>query len=350
MQEKNTPDNKKIIIIGAGAVGMAVATSLKRHSDYKVTVFSADSHTAYSQCGMPFVIGRQIENYQDLILRDDRFFKDMDIDLRLKTKVDSIDLENKTINSKGEKYQFDKLVIATGSTPKVPENIPGISLENVFTLRTLTDAMEIGKALENASNVVIIGGGSIGAELAAATSGRNINTTLLNRSSSILSHNVDPDMADPVQEHLESLGVNVITGYIPESINGKEKVESVTISGTEFPADLVIISTGVKPENILAEEAGIDIGQTGGIIVNEYLHPSVNGKFNQNVFCGGECVEVYDYVTGKPMLSQVASTARRMAGVISANLVSEDQKFGPILNPWVAVIGKIQAGSTGITS
>ncbi|WP_340819886.1 FAD-dependent oxidoreductase [Methanolobus sp. WCC4] len=348
MQE-NEHKKGKVIIVGAGAVGMAVATSLTRHSNYSITVFSTDKHTAYSQCGMPFAIGGQIDSLDSLILRDPQTFRDMGIDLRLGTKVDSIDLKGRCIISAGETYPFDKLVIATGSTPEIP-SIPGATLENVFTLRTLSDAKKIDQALNDVTRAIIIGGGSIGAELAAATSRRNIDTTLINRSPSILSHNIDPDMADPVQEHLESLGVKVITGYVPESINGKNKVESVTITSTAFPADLVIIATGVSPENELASEAGIDIGETGGIIVDRYLHPSVGGEYDQDIYCGGECTEVHELITGKAMLSQVASTARRMAGIITNNLTSEPMEFDPILNPWVALIGEIQAGTTGITS
>lgn len=343
-------NGKKVIIVGGGAVGMAVATSLRRHSNYSVTVFSKDKHTAYAQCGMPFVIGKQIKDFDSLILRDNKFFKDMGIDLRLESKVDSIDIEGHKIISNKQEYHFDKLVIATGSKAKIPKNLQGSSLQNVFTLRTLLDAMKIEEALTKASNVTIIGAGAVGAELAAAISQRNISTILINRSSSILSHNIDPDMAESIKEHLEYLGVKVITEHIPESINGETHAKSVTIASTEFPADLVIISTGVEPENELAFSAGIDIGDTGGIIVNEYLHPSVGGKFHQDIFCGGECVEVHELITGKPMLSQIASTARRMAGVIRNNLTSNPEQFGPILNPWVAVIGELQVGTTGLTS
>jgi NADH oxidase (H2O2-forming) len=342
--------NGKIIIIGGGAVGMAVATSLTRHSDYSITVFSADVHTAYSQCGMPFVISGEIKDFKTLIRRDEKFLKGIGIDLHLGTRIDSINTKESTVVSGTEEYHYDKLVIATGSKTKIPSDIPGTRLGNVFTLRTLSDAIKIEEAVKNASSVVIIGGGSIGAELAAAIVRRNVNTTLLNRSSSILSHNVDPDMAETVQEHLESMGVNLITGYVPSALNGEENVSFVTIGTTDFPADLVIFATGVEPENELAIHAGVDIGTTGGIIVDEYLHPSISGAFHPDIYCGGECVEVLDYITGKPMLSQVASNARRMAGTITKNLTSKPVKFEPILNPWVAVIGNIQVGTTGITS
>ncbi|MBP1909511.1 NAD(P)/FAD-dependent oxidoreductase [Methanolobus bombayensis] len=350
MPFKNNQNNKKVIIIGGGAVGMAVATSLTRHSDYSITVFSADTHTAYSQCGMPFVIGGEIEDFESLVLRSNKYFEEIGIDLHLGTTVDSINIEDNSISSGGNDYHFDRLVIATGSKAKIPAAIPGTSLGNIFTLRTLSDAMTIEEALQKASSVVIVGGGSIGAEMAAAISSRNINTVLLNRSPSILSHNIDSDMAEVVQEHLESLGVKVITGYVPSAMNGEKDISSVTVGSTEFPSDLVIFATGVEPDNELASNAGIDIGDTGGIIVDDYLHPSISGTFHPDIYCGGECIEVTDLITGKAMLSQLASTARRMAGIITNNLTSGPAEFDPILNPWVAVIGNIQVGTTGITS
>lgn len=147
MLEKDE-QNKKVIIIGGGAVGMAVATSLTRHSNYSVTVFSKDVHTAYSQCGMPFVISGEIKDFESLILRDNKYFEDIGIDLHLGTKVDAIDIGNHYISSVGKEYHFDKLVIATGSKPNIPLEIPGTSLGNVFTLRTLSDAMKIEEALK----------------------------------------------------------------------------------------------------------------------------------------------------------------------------------------------------------
>ncbi len=350
MKEKNICKDKEVLIIGGGAVGMAVATSLKRHSGYSVKVFSADSHTAYSQCGMPFAIGGEIKDLDSLIIRDKQYFIDMGIDIRLSSKVDSISINDRSIISNGEEHHFDRLVIATGSIPKIPANLKGTSLKNVFTLRTLSDGKNIEEALQSSNKIVIIGAGSIGAEMAIASVRRGIDTTIVSRSTSILSQNMDPDMAQVVQDHLESRGVRVITGYTPESINGKGKVVSVTIDSNDFPADIVLIATGVEPENELASGAGIDIGDTGGIIVDRYLHPRIDGDFDKDIYCGGECAEVYGLITKKAMLSPIASTARRMAGTIAGNLTSKNLEFGPVLDPWVAVIGDVQAGTTGITT
>ena len=141
-------EKKKLIIIGGGAVGMAVATRAQRGGGYHVTVISSDSHAAYSQCGIPFVLGKDIKDFESLILRGPEFFKQMEIDIKLDTWVDSIDLEKRTVLTDGQKLPFDKLVIATGSVPFVPENISfERSMENVFTIRTLSDGSRVEEAL-----------------------------------------------------------------------------------------------------------------------------------------------------------------------------------------------------------
>lgn len=351
MEKREKTPGKKLLIIGGGAVGMAVATGATRHSNYDVTVLSSDKHASYSQCGIPYVFSGEIRNFRQLIVRDLEFFREMGVKLRLNTQVDSIDLANNTIRIGEELLVFDKLVIATGSKPFIPKNIEtGTSLKNVFTLRTLSDGMQLNEALNNAKDIVIIGAGSIGTEVAIATVRRGIRTSLLNRSSTILSSSLDPDMAETVISYLEKEGVQVLTEHIATSINGEESVKSVTVNGREIPADVVLIAVGVAPNTALASEAGIDIGPVGGIVTNDRLQVIANGKVIENVFSGGECTQIYNFVTGKPMLSHLASTARRMAGVITDNLDNKDTKFNPVVNPWVAVVGDLQIGSVGITT
>ncbi len=242
-------------------------------------------------------------------------------------------------------------MIATGSKASIPRNIEtGTLLKNVFTLRTLSDGMHIAEALKDAKNAVIIGAGSIGCEVAIATARRGIRTSLLSRSNTILSSSLDPDMAETVISYLEREGVEVLTEHTPESLNGEEKITSVTANGREIPADVVLISVGVTPNTSLAAETRIDIGTVGGILTNDKLQVLADGNVIENVFAGGECTQINNFVTGKPMLSQLASTARRMAGVIIDNLADKDIKFNPVVNPWVAVVGDLQIGSVGVTT
>lgn len=351
MAKREKRQGKKLLIIGGGAVGMAVSTGATRHGNYEVTVISSDKHASYSQCGIPYVFSGEIPNFEQLIVRDLEFFQEMGIKLRLETQVDSIDLNSNTIRIGDEKLAFDKLVIATGSKASIPRNIEtGTLLKNVFTLRTLSDGMHIAEALKDAKNVVIIGAGSIGCEVAIATARRGIRTSLLSRSNTILSSSLDPDMAETVISYLEREGVEVLTEHTPESLNGEEKITSVTANGREIPADVVLISVGVTPNTSLAAETGIDIGTVGGILTNDKLQVLADGNVIENVFAGGECTQINNFVTGKPMLSQLASTARRMAGAIIDNLADKDIKFNPVVNPWVAVVGDLQIGSVGVTT
>ncbi|MDO9517559.1 MAG: FAD-dependent oxidoreductase [Methanosarcinaceae archaeon] len=349
--DEETNSRQKLVIIGGGAVGMAVATHTKRHGNYSITVISKDEHTAYSQCGIPFVLGGEIEDFDKLIVKKPEFFEQMGINIRLNTTVNAIDIDSKTIHIGDEILPFDKLVIATGSYPHIPENIkPYSQLENVHTLRTLSDGMKIQNALKDTENLTIIGGGSIGVEVAASAAKRGINTTLVNRNYSLLSHNIDPDMSEIVRSHLVSMGIEVITDTVPESINCTTKVKSVTIDGTDIPTDTVIISAGVLPDTSLVRNTKIKIGKSGGIVVDEQLQVKIGDTFHTDVFSGGECAEVYDLTTGEPFVSQLGSTARRMAAVIANNLCGTPSTFGAIINPWVCVAGKLQVGSVGLTS
>jgi NADH oxidase (H2O2-forming) len=345
----------KVVIIGGGACGMAAATKIRRQSDFNITVLSWDSHTAYSHCGIPFVLGKEIESFKKLIVKPPGFFRENKIDVKLNEKVTSIDLvEQVVITGKGT-YPFDRLVIATGSLPFIPrENKANILPYGIFTLRSLTDGMLFEKALETARTVCVIGGGTIGIECASALTKRGIKTTLITRGKDLLSRQFDSDMSAIVRAQLESLGVEVITGepvVLPENF---WKQRTLFIRDRQISADLMLLATGVKPETWLAREAGIAIGKAGGIIVNEMLQVNVEGKFLSHVYAGGECAEVTDLITGETRLSQLGTTARSMADVIGNNitgkLTGKHSTFGSLADPWVAVAGDLQFGGVGLTS
>lgn len=340
---------KKVAIIGAGAVGMTVATYLKRHTDYDVLVFSSDTHTAYSQCGMPFVLEGIISDFHDLIIRPPGTFIEMGIDLHLDTKVRHIDTGSQTVISDSGVSEYDYLVIATGSTPFIPP-IPGIHISGVFTLHTLSDGMDIKANINDNSKVVVIGAGGIGTEIAASLARRGLNTTLIEHMPQVLPLTLDPDMASLVEQHLISMGAKIMTCTSVDSVNGLDKVDSVTAGDKTLPAEVVIVATGLKPLTSVAREAGCDIGPTGGIVTDERLRVSMNGEFQDNVYSGGECVQVFDLITGLPVISRLGSAARRMARVIGENLAGKDAVYPPVLNPGVVVVGDLVAGSAGITS
>ena len=261
---------EKVVILGAGAVGMTVATYLKRHTGHRVTVFSSDTHTAYSPCGIPFVLEGVIHDFPDLIVRPLNTFLDMGIDLHLETTVNHIDATGQKVISDAGIFEYDHLVIATGSVPFIPP-IKGRELDGVFTLHTLSDGMKISRSINDSSRVVIIGAGGIGTELAGSLAVRGIAVTLVEALPQVLPLTMDQDMTLLVQQHLNSLGVQVVTGAHVDSINGKHHVRSVSVQGDTVttgtvPSDVVIVATGLRPLSNIAQNAGYKIGTTGGIV------------------------------------------------------------------------------------
>jgi NADH oxidase (H2O2-forming) len=347
--EKKSPE--RVVIIGGGACGMATATKIRRQSDFEITLLSRDSHTAYSHCGIPFVLGREIDSFEKLIVKPQDFFRKNRIDIRLNESARSIDLDLKIVRTWEGVYPFDKLVIATGSLPFIPRTGGKNILPcGILTLRSLADGILFEKALETAEKVCIIGGGTIGIECAVALVERGIKTFLITRSKNLLSRQFDPDISEIIREHLEGMGIEVVSGepvVFPESF-WKEK--TLHVGNRQFPADLVLIASGVKPEISLGLEAGIEIGKAGGMIVNEMLQVKAGEKFLPCVYAGGECVEITDLVTGEARLSQLGTTARRMADIIGNNITGKHTTFGPLADPWIAVAGDLQFGGVGITS
>ena len=342
----------KIVIIGGGACGMSTATKIRRHSDFEITVLSRDSHTAYSPCGIPFVLSREIDSFEKLVVKPLDFYKENRIDVKLNEEVKSINISLRTVRTGEGIYPFDKLVIATGSLPFVPQTgcTTNILPYGMFTLRSLADGMLFEKALETAGQVCIVGGGTIGIGCSAALARRGIKTILINRSKNLLSKQLDPDIAELIRKYLESLGVEVITGepiIFPEMF-WKEK--ALQVGNKQFPADVVLLASGVKPEIFLALEAGIEIGKAGGIVANEMLQVKAGEEFLPCVYAGGGCVEVMDFITGESRLSQLGTTAKRMAEVIGDNITGKNTTFGSIADPWVSLAGDLQFGGVGITS
>ncbi len=330
---------------------MAVATHVRRCSLMSILVISEDKHIAYSECGMPFALSGSMKGLDDLIVRKPKFFKEMDIEVFNETSVGGLDTEKRLVHLDGKTFSYQNLVIATGGKPFIPDSTDGYqNIEGVFTLHQLSDAIRIEAHLQQSKSAVIIGAGAIGIEIAASLNSRGIKTTLINRSESILSKQIDTDMASIVQQYLEDQGINVITGNLPDSIDGDKKVRSVTINSRVVPADTVIFSTGIKPRVHLAEQAGILIGDNGGILVNEKLNVLTDkGPLNE-IYSGGDCCEVIDQVTGLRSRTHLATTARRMALVIANNICGKNVSFPPVLGPWIIIASKLRIGSVGITS
>ncbi|OED29994.1 NAD(P)/FAD-dependent oxidoreductase [Methanosphaera sp. WGK6] len=337
-----------IVIIGAGAAGLTTASNIRKYDEEsQIIVFTTQKNVAYSPCAIPYVIGGHIEKFEDIIMHKPGDYMQKNIRVMSETTVTSIDnditeivYEDKDGNKQNLKY--DKLVIATGGKPLIPP-IPGKDLQGVFKVRTVEDGEEILAYAENSKRVVLVGGGAIGLELGSELANKGLEVTIAEMMPQLFPRSFDQEMSDKFQSHLQDSNITILTGSAVESINGETKVESVTIDGEERPADMVILSTGVRPQTDLAESIGCKLGKFA-IEVNSHMETSV-----ENVYAVGDCVQVVDAITGDITLSPLGTTAVRQGIILAKYLTGHNIEFKPVLNATVSQIGDMEMGAVGLT-
>lgn len=345
---------KKVVIIGGGAAGIDVLELLHRGKEgaeeIEITLIKKESEGFFSACGLPFALGG-VYSIKDLVLFEPNLYIEKGDDFRAASEVTSIDLENSCVRvDTNEEIAYDCLVIATGSKPFIPP-IEGTDLEGVHTLSGREDGERLEAAMnaEATRNALIIGGGMIGLQAAVAFSKKGIKTTVVEMLPYLLPAILDADMASVVQKWLRK-DVYFVLGKSVSAISGKQHVESVAVGGEEIPADLVLLSAGMRPNVDIVKDAGIEIGESGGIVVDHSLHVKKGKSYLDNVYALGDCIEVIDTVTYRPRLSQLASTALIQARVVANNLLGISTSYEPCLSPTVASVSGLQVGSVGVTS
>jgi NADH oxidase (H2O2-forming) len=341
----------RIVFVGAGGAGLTAAFIMARkRPEMQITLFSRDPVVAYSQCGMPFVLDDRIEGFDKLVLYTPDVFKDLGLDVRTGMSVTGIDLDAKIVSVEGgEALEWGMLVIATGSVPFVPP-VPGVDLKGVHRLLTLDDGRSLARAMEGARSVVIVGGGPIGLEAAPAFLHRGIGVTIVERMPQLMPSALDPDMTKLLEDHLKAMGATVVTGKGVDSINGGDKVESVTVGGETLKADLVLLAAGVKPNVELAKKAGVDMGPAGGIDVDARFRVRKGGKILEDVYAAGDCIEEVNAITGKKIVCAIGTVANRQAKFLAEQLMGNDVPYGPVLCPAITVVGDLQIGTVGLTT
>ena len=358
---------KRVVIVGGGIAGIYVLRSLlARKSDVDeemdFTVLKREKSGWVSTCGLPFALRGWYEIERTEINKP-QFFLDLGVDFRTETEVAKLNLDESSLVLKtGEELKYDYLVIATGRKQEVKETI----LEGVYTFNNEEDAEKIEAALnrEEVENAYIRGRGIIGLQAAAAFSTRGLKTTVHGGPPSLLPSNLDPDMADMVKERMEKDDIRFILDKREIiAIKGQEgRVTSVVIGGKEgekeeIPADIVIIGKWMIPEVDLAWDAGVDIGESGGIVTDRSMHVKKGRGHITNVYAVGDCTEVVDAITHRPRLNQLASTAVTQATVIADNILSDISEqpglYSPCeycFGPTAADVGGVLIGSVGVTS
>lgn len=347
-------ENQHLLILGGVAAGMKAAAKARRESPaMKITVVTDESYISYAGCGMPYFIGDVIKDSKKLILREPPYFKNMhNIDVLTRHQATVIDTRAKQVTARDlEKnsdltLSYDKLIIATGAQPIIPP-LPGISLDNIFILRTVSDVLRIRACVDSGKvkNAVIVGGGLIGLEMAENLSLRGIKVAVVELLDQILPP-LDEDMALLVQKHVMEKGVVVITSDGVKSFEGNSNgaVTTVITGKRQLPADMVILSIGTKPNTNLAQEAGIVTGASLAIKVNERMETNI-----PDVYAVGDCAESVHRVTGKPAWIPLGSTAAKMGRVAAINATGGNDSFQGVLGTLIVKVFELNVGKVGLS-
>lgn len=343
-----------LIIIGGVAAGTKAAAKARREKpDLKITLYTESKYISYSACGMPYYIQDLIKDEKQLIVRTPEYFKDKEnIDIRIQHKVlrilpekHKVEVENLE-TAKIFSDEYSKLLIATGSRAFVPD-IEGADLQNVFVLKDIDDAVNIKKHAKDCKKIVIAGGGYIGLELLESFSVYNADITLIDRSEQIL-NTFDADLASHIQNYLkEEKNINIINNESVKRLVGNEdgSVRQVETSGGRiFNADMVILALGVRPNVELAKEAGIEIGKTGAIKVNERMQTNFS-----DIFAAGDCAETRNLVTQEDTWIPLGSTANKMGRIAAINITGGYEEFRGVLGSMVVKIFDYTASKTGLS-
>ncbi|MFO8084671.1 MAG: FAD-dependent oxidoreductase [Desulfobacterales bacterium] len=331
-----------IVIVGGSAAGIEAAiTAQRQYSDKKIIVIRKEKQ-ALVPCGIPYIMGTLGSAQQDVISNSLLGDAQLIID-----EAVSIDCQAKSVMTKQKEIiGYEKLILATGSRPLMP-HIPGVDLENVFTIKKDLDYLiKLQNALKKAHNVVIIGGGFIGAEFADECCKMGLNVTIVELLEHCLYLNCDEDFCIRIEEKMRDAGVHVNTQNRVSSICGNGKVRYVECdNGVQFKADLVIFAIGVRPNIELAIDAGLKIGKKNGILVDQYMLTS-----DPDIFAIGDCAEKFCFFTGKTTALWLASVATREARIAAANLFQPRRRRNQgTLGVFSTLIAGTAIGVAGLT-
>jgi CoA-disulfide reductase len=342
---------KKIIIVGGVAGGATAAARLRRISeDVEIILVERGENISFANCGLPYYIGETIKDRSKLLVQTVKGMSErFNLDIRNLSEVLSIDPENKTVSIKNlqteEEYEesYDKLLLSPGARPIVPP-IPGLNeSESLFTLRNIPDTDKIKNYVDtkNPKKAVVIGGGFIGIEMAENLVDRGIEVTIIEMANQIMAP-IDYEMASILHTHLKQMGVKLIVENGVKSFANQGKMVILS-DGTEIETDMTILSIGVRPENELAKTAGLELGERGGIIVNEYLQTS-----NKDIYAVGDAVEVVDYISGTKAMIPLAGPANRQGRIAANNMMGKQEVYQGTLGTSIAKVFNLAVAATGI--
>ena len=353
---------KKIIIIGAVALGPKVASRLRRlDPDCEITIIDKDSLISYGGCGIPYYIGGDIGEIEELYsttahqARDPEFFRTVKgVEVLTRVEAIAIDRRNKQLKVRHledgteSEMPYDKLVIGTGGTPFTPP-IPGADLPGVHPVSNLHHAQAIKELISKGAvgNAVVIGAGAIGVEMAEAlTDLWGVETTLVEMAPHVLPTAIDPNIALIVEKELENneVGVKIgaqVTKILGDAENG---VTGVEVSGEVIECDLVIMAVGVRPNTGFAAEAGLAVGRCGSLIVDKNLRTT-----DPDIYAGGDCIEMRNLVSGEQLPMPLGSLANRQGRIIASNIFGKSAQFDGTVGTFCIKVFGMGVATAGLT-
>ena len=328
------------------------ARRLKGPDELEIVAFERGHFTSYSACGIPYWVGGDVSAPEELIARTPEEHRERDIDLRMRTEVVELDVAGgrvraRDVDSGDESWtSYDKLVIGTGARPIRPD-MPGVDAPGVHGVQTLDDGQALLDSLARTRGrrAVVVGAGYIGVEMAEAFVNRGYDVTVVNRGKEPMS-TLDPDMGRLVHKAMEGLGITMVDdAQVTEVRTGDDgRVRAVLTKDAEYPADVVVLGIGVRPETSLAKAAGLPVGQHDGLLTD--LAMRVRG--HENIWAGGDCVEVLDLVSGQERHIALGTHANKHGQVIGTNVGGGYATFPGVVGTAVSKVCDLEIARTGL--
>lgn len=341
----------KVVIVGGVAGGASAAARLRRlNEDAEIILFEKGEYISFANCGLPYYIGEVIQEKDKLVVQTPEAMKKrFNIDVRVNSEVTKVLPDKKVVEvlniKEGTTYTetYDKLILSPGAEPVRPP-LPGIDSDRVFTLRNIPDTYKIKDYVDTIKpkRAVVVGAGFIGLEVAENLHARGVKVTVVELADHVIGP-LDLDMAALVHQHMKSKDVEF---YLKDGVKSLSNTKSFTVveltSGRSLKADMVIMGIGVKPEAKLAVDAGLKIGKTGGILVNENMLTS-----NPDIYAVGDVVEVKDYISGNPALIPLAGPANKQGRIAANNICGIVEKYEGTQGTSIVKVFDITVAITG---
>lgn len=342
----------KVVIVGGVAGGATAAARLRRLDEQaEIVVFERSGFISYANCGLPYYIGDVITDPQDLTLQTpESFFSRFRVDMKVRHEVTALHPEKHTVSVKnlktGEEFEesYDKLILSPGAKPTQPP-VPGTDLEKLFTLRTVEDTLRIKRYINrnHPKSAILAGGGFIGLEVAENLRELGMDVTIVQRPKQLMKP-FDSDMAAFIHNEMRKHGVKLALGHTVEGFEETEDgVQILLKDEAPLRADMVVLAIGVTPDTRLAQEAGLELGVKGSILVNDKMETS-----SPDIYAVGDAVQVKHFVTGQETLISLAGPANKQGRIAANNICGMDSHYPGSQGSSIVKVFDMTAAATGI--